>query len=267
MRMSPLLTLAVIGTGIGCDARVEHREDNVGAVWSDDGLEVAMFHRSYSVAYHDGLKGGQVGTLLDVSFTPQIRDQASTMDRPIGEPREGDPWDLYLMRSAGFIVLSFQVTSGNDVIEFFERVDLATGQSIALRPPCHRAERISCEAIPSPDGSLIALVERATGESVRIELRRASDLGVVAMAERPTDSAGASEQTWHPDGSFLFSVDDYTHETWRLTADGALDSVAPPACFAPQTTSSSVDTSGRILANDGTLSQELGKPFGCQAGS
>ncbi|MGE0546793.1 MAG: hypothetical protein AB7R00_07035 [Kofleriaceae bacterium] len=260
MDVRAIVIATLLTSAVGCDVSVEHREDRTSAVWSDDGAEIATFHREYSVLVHGGLKGGTIEDIYDVRFTPHVRDVASGTERAVGDSRDGVPFDLYWMRTQGYLVMSYV----RDDVEYFEYVNAASGQAAELRPPCRAIDRVVCTAIPSPDGTMIAVVEQAlVANRMILELHRASDLALVVRAEHPSMQA-VEQMTWHPDGSFLFSVNSDTSETWRLTNDGLTRQVTPPGCFAPSTTSSQVDGDGRVVAADGTITGEIDAPFGCQ---
>ncbi|MGE0867662.1 MAG: hypothetical protein AB7P03_03810 [Kofleriaceae bacterium] len=260
--------IALIGSlvaVVACDAHLEDRQDVTGAVWSDDDLEVAAFRREYSVLIHDEIKGGEIERLMDMTFTPIARDLATGAEREIGGSYAGTPRRLHFMRSAGYLSIAFEIGAEVDIIDHFERIDLATGEAVELRAPCSRIADLWCSALPSPDGALIAIVEKAlVGSRTRVELRRASDGGIAAEAEVPAAEAG-DRMTWHPSGAFVFSVNSETGETWQLSEDGTLAVVPVPPCFSPATTSSAVSSQGRVLLADGTLGGELAEPFGCQA--
>jgi hypothetical protein len=161
------------------------------------------------------------------------------------------------MKNAGYVLLNVVESTG---VTRFDLIRTADGSTTTLRrhevggdgpvTPCQ-----GMEALPSPDGATIAVMERVppagagcNGGSVIVELVNATTLATDARFEWTLD--GMPGLSWTRAGDLL--VWTYAGGSWRVDPVTGPQPAPAPSCTQPRTSSSNVSDGGTWIAG-GTL--------------
>jgi len=181
---------------------------------------------------------------------------------------------LYYMKRSGYLIVDTLEAPDKlryDVIRLDGRIQ-------TLETWSHPGQLCAgLEVVPSPDGLLIATVERldsgqpadlpcAPGRVV-VELHDAASLAVVARYD--WEVGGLIESTWNPKGELI--VHELEAGSWKLTRSEPPVAAADPRCIHPKTTSSIISSYGQLIVPGSSpqspvevLAVDDAVPFGCQ---
>jgi len=254
------------------------REAILVTVWSDDGADQAYLLAKWQE--ESGMFGVPEGASTRNHRHYVYLRSADGSDRRdlYGVKPEHGFGRIYYMKSQGYVIVALQDGSGLRFVKAgtdgTERVVATSSNSLMA---CG-----SLEVIPSPDGAELAIIERAavtqsppsgpavpvpacSSGAVTVELVDAATLNRLHGPFSWT-VAELAEATWTPAGElFVASAGD----AWRVDRQSGPVASAPPACFAPKTTSSNVSAGGVMIGpgNSGdpvrVISQDAAS-FGCQ---
>ncbi|MCK5688456.1 hypothetical protein KAI87_04255 [Myxococcota bacterium] len=244
------------------------------AVWSDDDTAQAYVKLLY---YERKDPNPLSGTTQKKDFRHQIfiQDADGSNRRALTDGRTFQNGAmLYYMKRAGYVVM--EVIEGRDLFRYdIIRMD---GQSTTLASwqnpsvPC-----AGFELTPSPDGAMIATMERLTAgqamdlscapATVEVKFYSADSLSLISTYSWPAN--GMMESTWTLGGDFI--VHDHEGGDWIVAPSTGPTPTTPPGCVYPKTTSGSVSAAGVVLSpgdSDSDPVHSVTRPdvtvFGCQ---
>jgi hypothetical protein len=232
------------------------------AVWADDGSEQA-----YMVVKWEELTRTLVykeTERRDYRYQLFVQDPDGSDRRALFSTRSGHGApSLYFMKSQGYLVYGKTIPTATEGLSAmqFQRLSLAGDEqaimaSTAAWQPCG-----AFDAIPSPDGEVIAVVERKPPPGAwappspppsATEACQGSDLTVTLFDASPLVEAGSWK--WTVNGSVDYGwtsagelfIEDEQH-TWRVDSAAGPQPDSAPACLYPKTTSSAVSSAGVII--------------------
>ncbi len=278
MPRHPLLLLLFAVAGFtGCNCASADRDIIETAIWADDDSE----HLYVRHTFEERQRASPFPEAESITSDHRLRvfrrslEGAST---PLGDWRDAEPGPAwYFMKGAGYVLGS--VMTGGGVR--YERWSLEGAVQPVLESPGTPDACSFSAAVPSPDGSLLAVVHRvgepSTGPAIpgcgpgTISLERldAHSLSRLSLTP-PAQIDGRVQFTFAPDGrAFVFAGT----ERFVLSDDGASlqPSTDAPGCTFPPTTSSNTSSFGQLIAanslspEDPVVTIADGQPaFGCQ---
>lgn len=238
MRLFLLIALASTGCW--------RSQQAIGPVaWSDDDEGQAYFLLSFQQSTYDGPFGR--GT-RDHNLRVHVQAPDGSGRRALSSWFEGTlGTDFYYMRQAGYVLFDWHDGPGSrrwELVDLEGRVTTVHTLFDTSEPanPC-----VGGEILPSPDGRVLARIERfadprCRDSTLRVTFVQADTLRETASFELPIDRYPASAFT--RGGDLLV----WTHGagSWRVDpVEGFVELATEPDCFWPRTSSSA-------LSNDGT---------------
>jgi hypothetical protein len=196
----PILSLLVQG----CSREEEH----LTAVWADDGAGIATYRLVQSCPVPV--------VPLPMKVAPCEPERAELeVDGAAPWRVELDGWDLYWMRSQGYLLLVG-----------LDRAVLYDDRSGLERLGLERDTAV----IPSPDGQVLARVT-SYAERWWVEMLRASDGALLAQVGVPLAQGAYHEgYTWTPSGRFVVQTDPDNGRAVAISVDGTTEEVDEPGC-------------------------------------
>jgi len=258
MNRFAFVTVVVLGSA----CTVTQKDTVSTAVWADDGSEQA-----YMVVRWEEL----TRTLLykqterrDYRYQLFVQRPDGRDQRALFSVRSGrSAPTLYFMKSRGYLVYGKTVPTGTEGLSAMQmqRMSLAGDEqaimaSTAAFQPCG-----SFDAIPSPDGAVIAVLERKPPPGAwappspppsATEACQGSDLTVALFDANPVVQRatwmwtvnGPIDYGWTSDGELF--IEDEEH-TWRVDSATGPQSDSAPPCLYPKTSSSAVSSAGVVI--------------------
>ncbi len=217
--------------------------------WSDDDQAQAYQLRQYEESSYEGPFGR--GT-RDHHLQVWVQSPNGAGRRALSPMWEGTAGtDFYFMRQAGYVLLDRYDGPGSrrwELVGLDGTVRTAFTQVAGSGPaePCTGGE-----LLPSPDGAVIARIERVADSgclagTLRVTFVDADSLTDTASHEISMDRMPGT--SWTRDGDFL--VWTYGAGSWRVDpVDGFVALSSDPTCVYPRTSSSALSDAGvRIMA-------------------
>jgi hypothetical protein len=275
------------------------------AVWSDDGEEAAFVQRDF-MAQNRFTHTKERNHTLQVYTAPFDQVDVGVFDEAprdtLGQELEGNIRSLYYMRSAGYVLVSRQVTQSvadpdstpEPTTWAYDR--LAMDGTTTTVAELSGMSWLQCESegrqvqldhqlqlIPSPDGSVLAQVEALVScegpsptETVTMSFLSAETLQAIGTAEVVDLAALELEENvmefldlgWLADGTFMIQGDGVTAWAAVPGTAGAIVDPVDSSCLEPRTTSGEFRDDGmRVwIDSDGTLNfaaEDESSIFGC----
>lgn len=238
--LSPLLVLFAAA----CDdpGPWEDRETSF-AVWSDDGSEIAVVTTSYQQRCTICEGAATSYEERDASHQLLLTDRADLDARqPLGEAFAGYASSIYDMRAAGYVVVEGRV---------IDRVSGAP-RELDLAAAFSSAEGLDLEAVPSPDGAVLAAV--ATRDYLTdVETNTLALFDPVSgrATSVPLALPGGADRfvqmKWTGEGTLVVQ----TIERWLLVMpDGELRAIPERDATCPDTSSSEINADGERVSAD-----------------
>lgn len=163
--------------------------------------------------------------------------------------------DLFFMKRQGYVIYSEVLDVPELVVH---KVDLAGNEQTVARGDAFFQPCGALTAVPSPDGTRLAVFEREstsgaypTGEAASGAIAECADITITVrfldaatLTQQGTwtwEAYGFTEYGWRPDDAFYVQAMD---GSWRVDPSEGPQVVATPACLVPKTTSSHVSSTG-----------------------
>ena len=278
--------IMVLACSLGCPTGGnETPEEGVAyPVWSEDDSEIAYIWFSYT----DGPLYPVVGqTYEDTKWQVRLRNLDGSNDRELGPVFDGFcPWRLNAYNGEqGYALVEehsfFYWHAGDEARLLMIRQDgVNVLQHVVVEEDFGYADGAACggrsnfpvsDAIPSPDGTVIAMVDMCANSSWEVRFIDSQSLATLNEVSGPLDATNGwdADYTWMPNNTFVVT-DLTTNTSWSTSPNSPQTELTEqPGCYAPQTTSSSIAGDGRVLASDAdnqiTISSlNDGQAFGCQ---
>lgn len=254
-------------------------EQSNHVAWADDNSEVAVtvLHYEQAMLGDTDAEDENSKALPQRNFSHQIflQDLAGKQRRPLSKIRPYQNGVLYYMRQAGYLIA--EAFDPQTAMQRFDKLSvdgrewLIVENNLAANRPCKdqdikTAPQILHQVIPSPDGSQLLHVYSPRCGEASIEFLDAYDLNLRGAQQLLIDEPLLA--LWHPSG-YAMLVNTTLTKAWQVTPDLSPQSITPPACLYPVTSSSNVSSDGRLafFLDDGTLGlQQVAaqQQFGCQ---
>lgn len=274
-KLSSLLFL--IGMMAGCTTTKERpvaenwtpMQTNNQVVWSDDATKVAVIELQYEE------KGEEKS-----NFTHQlyIQNVDGSERQAITEARDYQNGNLYYMRQAGYFIMESLMPTG---ARRFDRIDENGNEILIIETPDNEHQpcgdvqaadnkplpQVYHTVIPSPDGALLAHIFSLDCGEVSVEFLYSNNLNIITdptiiPIEEPVNA------TWHTD-NYIILTNNQNTKAWAVRIGQTPESITPPNCVAPVTSSSHIAYDGRMVYLDkagevNTRQVDAGMAFGCQ---
>lgn len=252
---------AIAGSGAAC---VWSEKETIQTVtWSDDDQGQAYLRMRWEER--------QVYQILETiterrSYEHQLYVQSpgGSERRALTSMRAGRPVpELYYMRTQGYLIYG---AMGDGAVVTLKRIDLQGNERAIITSDAAYSPCGALSAVPSPDGSVLALVERklpagayappgppppddparCLGVVTSVKLLDAASLAVQGQWTWQHD--GFTDYGWMTDNAFYVQAVD---TSWRIDPASGPQPVPQPACLFPRTTSSRISAAG-IAITPGT---------------
>ncbi|MFT7520248.1 MAG: hypothetical protein ACI9MC_002393 [Kiritimatiellia bacterium] len=205
--------------------------------WSEDGSRIATVQTDDTcVTCNNSLIHITVGDVKDLGDgtakavkTEQIIE---VHDEP--PPTTLSPLSLFFMSDAGYILVSMGDASGGTELVMYE---VRTGRAFTLLTQEPVDGALYAEAIPSPDGSQIAVATKGADDAntAHIVLIDADDRSEIWAQDVSLDGA-AWRVKWNTDNALMVGLPGGT--SYDLSTGDAVEGTEP-ACWFPRTSSTS----------------------------
>ncbi len=203
-------------------------------VWSDDDSTMLIAERDFSYVGHDEESTMQL-LLLDPA--------AAARTVPLGEPFDADTVELYLMMQAGYALVPYQSKYGNGVLQTF-----LDGEQRLLSVEDLTTELPECginDALPSPDGSMIALDlqcdDTLWNDTEHVVIDALSGAMIVELIEH-------GRGQWTPAGEYIITGYQAAAATKWTPGVSGTQTIPAPECRWPRTSSSDTKEDGEYAS-------------------